>query len=88
MCSLAQSACYLLACVSAQSTSLTNNQILPTLLAGQNLTIFTGNRVTVSGVQTAANVTQANIVADKVGMFSLCLAHDDVFHNGIFPVQS
>lgn len=51
--------------VAAQSPSLANGQVLATLLPGQNLTIYTGNGVTVSGVQTAANVTQANILASK-----------------------
>ena len=55
-------------CASAQAASLTNNEVLPTLLPGQNVTIFlTNGRVVASGVQTAANVTQANVVADKVG---------------------
>jgi hypothetical protein len=51
----------------AQSPSLANGQVLTTLLPGQNLTIFLKNNgVVVSGVQTAANVTQANILASKV----------------------
>ena len=50
-----------------QSPSLANGQVLTTLLPGQNLTIFLKNNgVVVSGVQTAANVTQANILASKV----------------------
>ena len=50
-----------------QSTMLTDNEVLPTLLPGQNLTVFLKNGgVVVGGVQTAANVTQANILASKV----------------------
>lgn len=49
-----------------QSNSLANNQKLTTNLAGQNLTVYTGNVVTISGVQTSANVTQADIPASKV----------------------
>ena len=50
-----------------QSTSLENSEVLPTLLTGQNLTVFLKNDgVVISGVQTAANVTQPNISASKV----------------------
>ena len=53
-----------------QSGSLTNGQVLPTDLSGQTLTVYLGPAVTISGVQTAANVTQADIPASKV-----CLPH-------------
>lgn len=55
-------------CGAVQSASLTNNQVLNTDLAGQSLTVYLKQPagVVISGVQTAANVTQANIVADKV----------------------
>ena len=51
-----------------QSQSLADNQTLSTLLPGQDLTVFLKGpgRVVISGVQTAANVTQADIKADKV----------------------
>ena len=51
-----------------QSTSLADNQTLTTLLPGQNLTVYLKGpgRVVISGAQTAANVTQADIRADKV----------------------
>lgn len=50
-----------------QSASLTENQKLATLLPGQELTVYlNGPQVIISGVQTAANVTQPNIVASKV----------------------
>jgi uncharacterized surface protein with fasciclin (FAS1) repeats len=52
--------------VAAQSASLTANQKLATLLPGQELTVYlNGPQVIISGVQTAANVTQPNIVASK-----------------------
>lgn len=50
-----------------QSASLTDNQVLATDLPGQSLTVYLKpSGVVISGVQTAANVTQANIVASKV----------------------
>ena len=51
-----------------QSQSLADNQTLTTLLPGQTLTVYLKGpgRVVISGVQTAANVTQADIMADKV----------------------
>ncbi|EIE24036.1 FAS1 domain-containing protein [Coccomyxa subellipsoidea C-169] len=52
--------------VAAQSSSLTDNQVLATDLPGQSLTVYLKpSGVVISGVQTAANVTQANIVASK-----------------------
>lgn len=54
-------------CGGVQSPSLTNNQVLATDLPGQSLTVFLkGPGVVISGVQTAANVTQPNIIADRV----------------------
>ena len=52
-----------------QSQSLKDNQTLTTMLPSQTLTVYLKGpgRVVISGVQTAANVTQADIVADKVG---------------------
>lgn len=56
-----------LLCGVTQSPSLSDNQKLATLLPGQELTVYlNGPQVIISGVQTAANVTQANIVASKV----------------------
>lgn len=51
-----------------QSQSLADNQTLTTMLPGQTLTVYLKGpgRVVISGVQTAANVTQADIKADKV----------------------
>lgn len=51
-----------------QANSLADNQTLTTLLPGQNVTVYLKpvNRVVISGVQTAANVTQADVRASKV----------------------
>ena len=60
-------------CGALQSASLTDNQKLDTDLAGQMLTVYLKPAgVVISGVQTAANVTQPNIIASKVAS---CLQH-------------
>ena len=57
-----------LLCCRLQSNSLADNQTLTTMLPGQDLTVYVKGpgRIVISGVQTAANVTQADIRADKV----------------------
>ena len=57
----------------AQSTSLTNGQMLPTMLMGQNLTVsMMGNGIMIMGEASNATVTMPNIMAMKARSVGFC----------------
>ena len=60
-------------CGGAQSTSLMNGQMLPTMLMGQNLTVsMMGNGVMIMGQASNATVTMPNIMAMKARSVGFC----------------